>query len=118
MSVDCYCDFDPATIYNRELRKARKEHRCTECGQPIRFGQQYENVFGVWEGSAWSFKTCEGCCDLRTWVKNNVPCFCWAHGSMLDDAAETIDEACCRAPTETVGLRFGFLRRKIALKSR
>ena len=118
MSLDCFCDYDPPTIYSASIRKARKEHRCDECGHLIRFGHKYVNVFGVWEGCASTFKTCEGCCDLRMWVKNNVPCFCWAHGNMLDDAASAVDEAFSRAPAEAVGLRFGFLRRRVALKSR
>lgn len=118
MSYDCSCDYDPANIYRASTPKARKEHRCEECGGPIKPGEKYEYVFGVWDGSWVSiFKTCERCFDLRQWVKNNVPCFCWAHGSMLDDAREAVNEAAWRAKEETAGLRFGFLRRRHRIRS-
>lgn len=118
MSYECACDYDPATVYSSAVRTARKPHRCEECGSKIEPGGKYEYVFGIWEGDVSIFKTCEACLDLRQWVKNNVPCFCWAHGNMLEDARETIEEACFRAPLETAGLRFGFLRRKIEAKRR
>lgn len=118
MSLDCFCDYDPATIYTATTPKARKEHRCDECGCKISIGQKYENVFGLWEGYASTFKTCEGCYDLRVWVTNNIPCFCWQHGNMLEDAQEAVNEAAYRAPAETVGLRFGFRRRREALRKR
>lgn len=112
MSYDCFCDYDPADIYSAARPKAKKAHKCFECGGPIAPGEQYERAFGVWSGSASTFKTCQRCFDLRQWVKNNVPCFCWAHGNMLDDAHEAVNEAAWRAKDETVGLRFGFLRRR------
>lgn len=110
MSADCYCDFDPPTIYRRRVVRARKVYRCEECTNRIQVGEQHEYVFSVYDGYADQFRTCSDCTDLRTWVKNNVPCFCWCHGSMRDDAREAIDEATWRAPDETRGLRFGFLR--------
>jgi hypothetical protein len=116
MSIDCYCDYDPATIYSASKPKARKAHRCDECGTEIKPGCQYENVFGVWDGHGSTWKTCERCYDLRQWVTNNVPCFCWCHGNMIEDAAEAIYEAQHRAPSETVGLHFGFLRRRFLIE--
>lgn len=111
MTIDCWCDYDPPEFWSSAIRTARKPHRCDECPRTIAPGEQYEAVAGKWEGYFDTFKTCARCLDIRQWVKNNVPCFCWAHGSMLDDAKETIEEACFRAPAETSGLRFGLLRR-------
>jgi len=115
MSIDCFCDFDPPDFYCAEIRTARKQHRCDECPSQIMPGEKYEHVTGKWpdSGGVSTFKTCERCRDLRTWVKNNVPCFCWCHGNMIEDAQETIDDAAWRGKEETVGLRFGFLRRKV-----
>ena len=67
-------------------------------------------------GDFYAPKTCEPCRDLRQWVANNLPCFCWAHGNLLDDAKEAVDEARHRAPLETPGLLFGFLRRLHAIE--
>lgn len=110
---DCYCDYDPPTFHSRAVRKARKKHKCFECGSAIFPGEQYEIVNGKWEGTIDSFKTCQHCVDLRIWVQNNVPCLCWAHGNMFDDLWDAIEAACDRAPLETAGLRFGFMRRAI-----
>jgi hypothetical protein len=111
MGYDCSCDYDAPAFYHCEIRKARKPHKCEECGGPIIPGDRYEHVRGCWEGYVSSFKTCERCRDIRVWTKNNVPCLCWAHGNMIEDCQEAVNEAAWRAPAETVGLRFGFLRR-------
>lgn len=112
MSIDCYCDYDMPDYYRAKIRRARKEHHCYECGRTIKAGEQYEDAFGVYRGeSTYHPKTCERCVNIRIWVTNNVPCFCWSHGNMIEDAKDAVDEACFRAPLETVGLRFGLLRR-------
>jgi hypothetical protein len=109
--MDCFCDYDAPEVYSSTKPKARKPHQCEECGGPILPGEKYEYVFGKWDGYVSTFKTCERCFDIRQWVKNNVPCFCWAHGNMIEDAKEAVAEAQYRAKAETVGLQFGLLRR-------
>lgn len=114
MSYDCYCDYDAPSVYRCEIRKARKQHSCEECGGAILPGDRYEYVAGLWEGYFNYYKTCQHCVDIRTWTKNNVPCLCWAHGNTIEDCKEAIEDARDRAPDETIGLRFGFLRRIVA----
>ncbi len=112
MDADCFCDYEPAVFYSKRQIKAQIIHRCHECGKAILPGENYEYVAAKWfDFGMDTFKTCSRCHYLRQWVMNNIPCFCWAHGNMLDDAKEAVDDAWCRAPDETVGLRFGFLRR-------
>lgn len=106
----CYCDFDQPTVYVRTTRKARKPHRCYECGAQIEPGTRYEHVFGVWDGNADSNSTCLDCVGLRTWAESKVKGLCWAHGSMLDDIQSCLFE--CDTPA--VGVRFGWLRRRYA----
>lgn len=113
MSYDCSCDYDPAEFYSASIRTARKSHKCEECGAPILPGDKYEAVVGKWDGNLDTFKTCEPCVDIRTWTKNNVPCLCWAHGNTIEDCKEAVNEAAWRAPEETRGLRFGFLRKLV-----
>lgn len=110
MSFDCFCDYEPASVYSARTIKARKPYRCDECANHIRIGEEHEYVFGVWDRQPGTFRTCTDCTELRQWVRNNVPCFCWAHGNLRDDATEAVREAAFRAPEETRGLRFGFLR--------
>jgi len=109
--TQCYCDYEPADLYYPSFRRARKPYSCAECAAPIAVGEKYEYVFGVWDGNRDSFRTCANCVDLRTWVENNVPCACWAHGNLIEDLGEAVAHAAKDAPLETVGLRFGFLRR-------
>lgn len=112
MSYDCYCDYDSPEVYRSKRVKARKEYGCEECAGRIYPGDVYEYHFGVQYGDSYSGHTCIKCVEIRDWVTGNIPCYCWAHGNMFEDASNAIDEACYRAPEETVGIRFGFLRRK------
>lgn len=113
MNIDCYCDYDSPEVYRSDIRKGRKQYSCYECAGKILPGDVHEYHFGVMEGNSYSGRTCIHCVEIRKYVRGNVPCFCWAHGNMLEDATNTIDEARYRAPDETVGLKFGFLRRVV-----
>lgn len=113
MSYDCYCDYDPPTVYNSTTPRAKKIYKCGECSGPILPGERYERVFGIWDGNADTFLTCERCVDLRTWVKNNVPCLCLVHGNQDEQNDMAVRDARYRAPLETGGLLFGFLRRQV-----
>lgn len=110
MSFDCYCDFDAPSVFRSKLVQARKAHRCYECSRPIRVGERYSYVFGVWDGSASSFHICSHCRDIRKFVQGNIPCFCWEYGNMLDDAKAAVEEAYFRAREEVVGVAFGLGR--------
>ena len=48
-----------------DMVRARKEHRCCECGNPIRKGCRYERVSGIWDGRPARFKTCLICRFIR-----------------------------------------------------
>lgn len=114
MSYDCYCDYDPPTVWRQSTPVARKEHKCSECGRPIDPGHQYEHVFGVWDGRADTFKTCARCFAMREWVKAHVPCLCWAHGNMREEVIETARNYAHEAP----GLLFGMYRRYLTPRTR
>lgn len=112
MSDACFCDYDQPEFYNQRMQTAKKEHRCKECGKPIATGEIYENVSGKWDGRFDTFKTCPRCLALKDWVKAHVPCFCWAHGNIREDALETAREYDRQAP----GLLFGAYRREVAIR--
>lgn len=59
---------DSPTGYEETIRKARKEHRCCECRLPIRAGETYQHVWGVWDGHMETFKTCAAC----HWLRNRI----------------------------------------------
>ena len=45
--------------------KARKEHKCGECGRIITPGERYQKAFGKCEGEIWNQKTCAECAEIR-----------------------------------------------------
>jgi hypothetical protein len=89
--------------------RARKPHTCEECGRRINIGERYEYVFGVYDG-AFIAHTCSHCVGIRQFVQINIPCFCWAHGNLIDDCRNIIQAAYEQAPDEVKGLAFGFGR--------
>lgn len=114
--TDCYCDYGDVTteFYVARIRKARKERRCYECNGVILPGDKYEYVSAKWDGEIDTVSTCEHCRDLRVWTKNNVHCLCVMHGNQDEENDAAIENAITRAPDETRGLKFGYLRRKVA----
>ena len=42
-------------------RKARKNHKCSNCGAVIEKGTDYEFISGIWSGEPQSFKMCNNC---------------------------------------------------------
>lgn len=52
-------------FHSATTRKARKSHRCCECGDPILPGDVYEYVCGKAEGEIFTVKTCAACVEIR-----------------------------------------------------
>jgi hypothetical protein len=110
--TDCYCDYEPARLYSARVYVARKTYVCDECSRAIAPGTKYERVFGIWDDPT-TYLTCARCLDLREYVAAHVPCFCWAHGNVIEDAIATADQYARDAP----GLLFGaYRRRALALR--
>ena len=51
-------------FYNSETRKARKQHKCCECGRSISPGDEYIVSSGKYEGEFFSVKTCATCDEI------------------------------------------------------
>lgn len=111
---ECFCDYDPATFYSRREPKARKLHQCEECGRAIQAGEQYEKVVGKWDGDVSTFKTCSRCTALRDHIKAHVPCFCWAHGNLLQDCRDEVSHL--PAAADGTGLYFEIGRLAVAIR--
>ena len=91
--MSCYCDYDPPQIHRSKTVRARKEYRCCECDKKIAAGESHEYVFAVSDGYTYQPRTCSHCVGIRRFVAINIPCFCWAHGNLIEDAKEAISEA-------------------------
>lgn len=81
----CYCDNEPASIYDVKRPIARKAYRCHECAGTIDRGDRYERVYGLWDDQWEHYRTCSGCLMIRDHLALVRPCFCWAHGSLASD---------------------------------
>lgn len=71
-------------IYDVKERRARKAHRCYECGATIQPGDRYEYASGLCEGSWWDSHTCMACADIAT----ALSCGYRTHGSLWEDLRE------------------------------
>lgn len=58
-------DAERPDFYNQSMVKARKEHRCHECRDPILKGTRYEAVTGKWDGRVETYRTCVSCVEIR-----------------------------------------------------
>ena len=109
MSNACYCDYEMPSFFHEETRKARKYHTCCECRRTIQPGERYEHVWGVWEDTPDTHKTCQHCVGLREYVREHVPCFCWLYENMREDALQVLRDYAHEIP----GLWFGGARRYV-----
>lgn len=87
MSLSCGCDWENApSVYKECEVEARKAHTCCECKRIIQAGETYQYVFGVWDGVASSFHTCEKCADLRESL--TALGFCCSYGDLHGEHQE------------------------------
>ena len=61
----CSCDYEPWEWSSIVMPKARKEHTCCECGEPIKPGEVYEYATGSYDGQIDHYKTCVPCTRIR-----------------------------------------------------
>lgn len=52
-------------FYSMEYPRARKQHRCGECGKTIEIGERYQRFSGKFDGDMFWEKTCENCAEIR-----------------------------------------------------
>ncbi len=85
ITCDCSCDVDcPPSVATTTWRKARKQHTCCECGDPIKPGDRYEYVSGCWDGRWDDHHTCKTCVAIR---ERYCP-----HGWCYGELAQQIEE--------------------------
>ena len=104
----CSCDFDGSwTPLSHTTPKARKRHKCFECGMHIQPGETYERYCGISEGEFFEAKTCPTCLAIVDWIKGHIPCFCRMYGGLW----ETMDDYVMDARLAAPGFAFGLMRR-------
>lgn len=87
--MECCCssyDGDAPEFLTEKIVKARKEHKCCECGEKINKGEQYEKVIGKWDSGIDTIKTCLVCKTIREDL------FCsWNYGMLKEDLWECFE---------------------------
>lgn len=76
---DCSNDF-----YHEAVVKARKVHKCCECGEAIPVGASYQRASGKSEGDVWTAKTCVVCAEIR----RAFVCGSWTFGYLWESIEE------------------------------
>lgn len=61
MSVDTDSFDGPNEVQRHSIVRARKEHKCSACHEPIRRGDLYSYSFFVFEGDTSTVKRCARC---------------------------------------------------------
>jgi hypothetical protein len=67
--------------------KARKEHKCEECGRAIAKGEIYQKFSGKFDGDMYHVETCAQCAEIRSVFS----CEAWPMwGELWKDAREIL----------------------------
>ena len=77
---------DHASVFNERTVTARKDHRCSECGDVIPKGTKHEHVTGCWEGRWERFRTCLLCVEIRDHFSCGEG---WIYGEVWSQLAES-----------------------------
>lgn len=68
MCMADYSDGYSVVLHDRN-QKARKEHKCSECYRIINAGETYNVQRCIFDGQADSYKTCEHCQVVKSWLQ-------------------------------------------------
>lgn len=101
------CDYeDYATVLCEKTRRARKDHRCGECGETIPAGALYLYEATLFDGSVSTHKTCARCWQVRRDYFNSfiwgglVEAFWNTHGFDYRDGLPADFSPCNATPGE------------------
>lgn len=84
LNCNCSCyDGESAECYSERLVRARKLHKCCECGDEIAPGETYQRITGMREGDWFTFTTCVPCTRVRASL-----CSCGVFGDLYRDIYE------------------------------
>ncbi len=86
----CMVGDDYVDLLSSKTPKARKAHKCEECGRQIEPGENYVYETWLWEGDMSFGKTCLQCRAATHWL--NIVCSGWVYNMVIDDLHEHIRE--------------------------
>lgn len=83
-------DCEPWKVCRQENRRARKQHRCTECGRTIQTGERYSCITGLAEDHWQRFRICNHCLAAGRWL--DIMCSGWPLTMLCDELREHSEE--------------------------
>jgi len=104
--ADVSCDF-----YSERQPKARKDHRCGDCGRTITAGEQYTYISGSWDGDFSTHKQCAHCSKVGLLLSKH--CGGYLFGEMDEDLIEHVHPSipwAMAAARSLIGMRRKWLR--------
>lgn len=90
--LGCSCSIDAcdlgvvAECFSEKMVKARKEHKCCECGETIKKGETHEVASALWDGDWGTYRTCAICRTIR-----NAYCCTWYYGGLRETLWEYLE---------------------------
>lgn len=57
--------YDQAEFFREHTPRARRQHKCYECGEPIPVGAQYVRISGKWDGRMDTIRQCLPCNEIQ-----------------------------------------------------
>jgi hypothetical protein len=103
-------DYDGAWDFcSVSVVKARKPHKCCECGRGISIGTQYEKIAGKFDGDFSEAKSCLDCMNIC----NGLACGSVGLGNLWDEIYQIFGEVTtgCLAKIKTPSAKDYFLER-------
>lgn len=94
-------DCEPWKVYSHYMRRARKDHQCTECHRVVGKGETYKRINAMLDDSWWNEAICEHCLAAATWME--VVCGGYLLEGLLEELTEHWSE----------GYRNGWMARTI-----
>jgi len=83
-------DADLAHVWQERSQKARKPHKCGECGRTIEIGEKYCSVWAVGSDGPFQGKWCAHCDVAKDWLWSN--CSGSLLGGVIEDCREHVSE--------------------------
>lgn len=71
-------------FYDTTERKARREHKCCECGMMIHVGEKYLDIVGKWDGEVSQFRQHLRCADACEMIRDTIDGECIPFGYLFD----------------------------------
>ena len=96
-------DGDRPDFDSERWHRARKTHRCDECGRTIEVGERYRYCVLKYDGDISAHHTCRHCTDAEDWLRK--ACHGWVFGAVEEDLANHLEYGPWSADEERQAIR-------------